>query len=210
MTYSIGFLIFLVGTRFVRIETRLTDWLGRISYSIYLFHVIVFLAIEWWLLRQPRGIAVAHAACRRLCGDGVAAMLAVASLVYRFVERPGIRLGHRLAERWQQRAARRSGRDRGRTRGQRSGPREYHRRVLVADHGAVLCKSRTCAAPADRGMRLRYIDALRGIAALLVLWLHVANSLSALSPETAAQGRWLNDFVIAASTSGASASSCFS
>ena len=101
-TYALGFVIFLAGTRVVRIETRLTDWLGRISYSIYLFHVIVFLAIEWWLLRrQPAGSIwrTQHIGIYTLLG--LASTLAVASIVYRCVEKPGMRLGHRLAERWQ-------------------------------------------------------------------------------------------------------------
>ena len=105
-TYAIGFLIFLAGTRIVRIETKLTDWLGRISYSIYLFHVIVFLAIEWWLLhRVPAGSAWRTQHIGIYAMIGVAATLIVASLVYRFIEKPGIRLGHRLAGRWQQRGA---------------------------------------------------------------------------------------------------------
>ncbi len=97
-TYVIGFAIFLFGTR-VRIETRLTDWLGRISYSIYLFHVIVFLAIEWWLLHQPEGSWWRARPFGVYAGTGVLVVLAVASLVYFAVERPGIRLGHRLAAR---------------------------------------------------------------------------------------------------------------
>ncbi len=108
-TYALGFVIFLAGTRVVRIETRLTDWLGRISYSIYLFHVIVFLAIEWWLLRrQPAGSIwrTQHIGIYTLLG--LASTLAVASIVYRCVEKPGMRLGHRLAERWQQRSMRRA------------------------------------------------------------------------------------------------------
>jgi peptidoglycan/LPS O-acetylase OafA/YrhL len=109
LTYAIGFLIFLAGTRVVRIETRLTDWLGRISYSIYLFHVIVFLAIEWWLLKQtPEGSAWRTQPVGVYAAAGLAAVLVVASLVYRFVEKPGIRLGHRLAAMWRRRSMRRA------------------------------------------------------------------------------------------------------
>jgi peptidoglycan/LPS O-acetylase OafA/YrhL len=98
VTYVIGFAIFLIGTR-LRIETRLTDWLGRISYSIYLFHVIVFLAIEWWLLHQPEGSWWRTRPFAVYTTAGVLVVLAVASLVHVAVERPGIRLGHRLAAR---------------------------------------------------------------------------------------------------------------
>ena len=36
--------------------------------------------------------------------------------------------------------------------------------------------------------RFSHIDALRGIAALLVIWLHVSEVFVHISPETAAQG----------------------
>ena len=103
LTYAIGVLIFIVGTRLVRIETRVSDWLGRISYSIYLFHVIVFSAMAWWLLRQPAESAWRTQHLAAYTAVGVAAVLVVASLSYRLVEKPGIRLGHRLATAWQQR-----------------------------------------------------------------------------------------------------------
>ena len=103
-TYLIGFAIFLVGTRFVRIATRLTDWLGRISYSIYLFHVIVFMAIEWCLLRQPEGSWWRTQPFGLYAVAGLVAVLAVSTLVYRLVEKPGMRLGHRLAAAWERRA----------------------------------------------------------------------------------------------------------
>ena len=98
ITYIIGFAVFLLGTR-VRIETRVTDWLGRISYSIYLFHVIVFLGMEWWLLRQPEDSGWRMHAFGVYAGVGLLIVLAVASVVYSAIERPGIRLGHRLAAR---------------------------------------------------------------------------------------------------------------
>ena len=67
----------------MRIETRVTDWLGRISYSIYLFHVIVFLGMEWWLLRQPEDSGWRTHAFGVYAGVGLLVVLAVASVVYR-------------------------------------------------------------------------------------------------------------------------------
>jgi peptidoglycan/LPS O-acetylase OafA/YrhL len=107
VSYAIGLLVFIAGTRLVRIETRATDWLGRISYSIYLLHPIVFQPIWSWLMHQPAGSAwrTQHLAVY-LVANLVLTLIA-ASLVFRFVERPMIRLGHRLATLYEQRAARR-------------------------------------------------------------------------------------------------------
>jgi peptidoglycan/LPS O-acetylase OafA/YrhL len=107
-TYMIGFAIFIAGTRFVRIETRLTDWLGRISYSIYLFHVIVFMTIEWWLLRQPEGSWWRTQPFGLYAAAGLVAVLALSTLVHHLIEKPGMRIGHRLAAAWEARAARRA------------------------------------------------------------------------------------------------------
>ncbi len=99
IAYALGFIVFIAGTSVARIETRLTDWLGRISYSIYLLHPVVAELIYLALLREPvdspwrtQPLAVYLV--------GVAALtLCAASLVFRFVEAPAIRLGHRLAAR---------------------------------------------------------------------------------------------------------------
>jgi len=97
--YAIGFVVFLVGTGVLRIETRLTDWLGRISYSVYLFHPIVFQPVLMWLMRQPVGSPwrTQHLAVYLVIN--LALTLVAASLIFRFVERPAIRLGHRIAAR---------------------------------------------------------------------------------------------------------------
>jgi peptidoglycan/LPS O-acetylase OafA/YrhL len=104
-TYVIGLAIFLVGTRLVRIETRVTDWLGRISYSIYLFHVIVFMTLQWWLLRLPPGSLWRTQPIGVYVLAGLAIVLGIATLTWAFVEKPGMRLGHRLAARWEARGA---------------------------------------------------------------------------------------------------------
>jgi peptidoglycan/LPS O-acetylase OafA/YrhL len=106
IAYSLAFLIFLGGMRFFRIETRLTDWLGRISYSIYLFHPIVFQPIYLWLMGQPFGSALRTDHLAVYLAANVVLTLVVASLVYRYIERPSMRMGHRLAAAWEKRAAR--------------------------------------------------------------------------------------------------------
>ena len=102
--YAIAFVVFLVGTSVLRIETRLTDWLGRISYSVYLFHPIVFQPVLMWLLLQPAASAWRTQHLSIYLAANLVMTLLAASLVFRFVEQPAIRLGHRLAVRREGRA----------------------------------------------------------------------------------------------------------
>lgn len=99
-SYALGLLVFIMGTSIVRIRTRLTDWLGQISYSIYLFHPVIFMTLLWWLLRQPPGSwwRSQHLGVYLLINTVLT--IALADLVYRLVEKPSIRLGHRYADKW--------------------------------------------------------------------------------------------------------------
>jgi peptidoglycan/LPS O-acetylase OafA/YrhL len=99
IAYALGFLVFIAGTRFVRIETRLTDWLGRISYSVYLLHPIVAELLYRALLRAPVESAWSTQHLLVYIAVVAALTLGAATLAYRFVEAPAIRLGHRLAAR---------------------------------------------------------------------------------------------------------------
>lgn len=103
---GIGFWLFIIGTRWLRVSNRLTDWLGRISYSIYLLHPIVFMALLWWLSRPSTAPwwRSQHLAVYLLVNACIT--VALATLAFRFVEKPGIRLGHRWARRWEERRAR--------------------------------------------------------------------------------------------------------
>lgn len=105
IAYALGMLLFVVGTRWVRIQTRLTDWLGEISYSIYLFHPVVFMSLLWLLSRQPAGSWWRTQHLGVYIAVVAVLTVGVAALVFRWVERPCIRLGHRLARGLQQRVA---------------------------------------------------------------------------------------------------------
>lgn len=106
VTYALGIALFVVGTSFVRIRSRLTDWLGRISYSVYLFHPVVFMALLWCLQRVPATSwwRSQHLGVYLLVNALLTALLA--TLVFRCVERPGIELGRRLSRRWRARVTR--------------------------------------------------------------------------------------------------------
>ncbi|HEV7490547.1 MAG TPA: acyltransferase [Rhodanobacteraceae bacterium] len=106
VSYALGFIVFIAGTRFLRMETRLTDWLGRISYSIYLFHPLVYQPIWIWLMQQPATSIWRTQHVMVYLGVNLLLTLMVASLVFRLVERPAIRLGHRIASRYEQRPSR--------------------------------------------------------------------------------------------------------
>ncbi|HEY6543989.1 MAG TPA: acyltransferase [Dokdonella sp.] len=101
--YALGSLLFIVGTRIVPLAHRATDWLGRVSYSIYLFHPIVFMSLLWWLLRQPADSWWRSGHLGAYLLVNVVLTLLVAGLVHRWVEQPGIALGRRMARWWQRR-----------------------------------------------------------------------------------------------------------
>lgn len=101
---ALGLLGFVLCTRLRRPTARVAVWLGSISYSIYLLHPFVFMALLWLLLRLPEDspLRAQHMAVYLV----VNAVLTVglAALVYRWVEKPGIKLGHRLARAWARRS----------------------------------------------------------------------------------------------------------
>jgi peptidoglycan/LPS O-acetylase OafA/YrhL len=98
--YSIAILLFIAGTRVVRLKLPPLPWLGLISYSIYLFHPVVFNSLLWIVKTMPgagwlRGWHLAWYVLAVLL-----LTIAFAALVYYLVERPSIRLGRHLAKRW--------------------------------------------------------------------------------------------------------------
>jgi peptidoglycan/LPS O-acetylase OafA/YrhL len=96
--YVVAPAIFCLWVIWSRVRNPLVAWLGRISYSIYLFHLVVMTPLAIWVAAES------HAALR---GWPVAFYLiptliitvAVSAAVYYTVELPAINLGKRLAGR---------------------------------------------------------------------------------------------------------------
>lgn len=100
---AIGVLVFLAGTTFARVENRVGDALGTLSYAVYLFHLVVYLPLLWWLQQQAPGSwwRTQHLGTYLVACIGLT--LAVALPVQRWIERPGIEAGRRLAAWWSRR-----------------------------------------------------------------------------------------------------------
>ncbi len=60
----------------------------------------VYYPLFWWLMQQPVGSAWRQLHLGAYLAVNTVLVVALATVVYRLVERPGIALGHRLASRW--------------------------------------------------------------------------------------------------------------
>jgi peptidoglycan/LPS O-acetylase OafA/YrhL len=89
-------LLFCAWVAWLRIRNPTFAWLGKISYSIYLFHLVVMTPLALWVAAE------AHAAWR---GWPIAfyviptllLTIAVSAAVFYAVELPAINMGKRLA-----------------------------------------------------------------------------------------------------------------
>jgi peptidoglycan/LPS O-acetylase OafA/YrhL len=95
-SHSIGIIAFLVFLVVLPIQNRFCVYLGKVSYSIYLYHPIVLYLLLWVLLRTVAengklrihlGLSIFLVACLSIL---------LSSLIFRYVESPAIRLGNKL------------------------------------------------------------------------------------------------------------------
>ena len=96
--YVVAPLLFWIWVAWLRVRTMALAWLGRISYSIYLFHLVVVTPLAGWVALEG------NAALRgwpRVCYliPTLLLTILVSAVVYYAVELPAIILGKRLAGR---------------------------------------------------------------------------------------------------------------
>jgi peptidoglycan/LPS O-acetylase OafA/YrhL len=98
MPAAIGLGLFLLFSTKLQINNRLCTWLGEISYSLYLFHPLVFYPL-FILVRDERLPALngAHLSIYLLLS--VLGSIVLSAAIYYLVEKPAIKLGRKLAGR---------------------------------------------------------------------------------------------------------------
>jgi peptidoglycan/LPS O-acetylase OafA/YrhL len=75
-------------------------WLGEISFSLYLVHMLVLLPVLGWLIEQPGFITMnPHLRFALACAVALPLVVLVSHLLNVLVEKPGIRLAHRWTTR---------------------------------------------------------------------------------------------------------------
>ena len=96
--YVVAPFLFFAWIVWLRVQNRAMAWLGRISYSIYLFHHVVMIPLVWWVALESnaalRGWPIVFYVVPTLL-----VTIAVSAAVFYAVELPAIALGKRLGGR---------------------------------------------------------------------------------------------------------------
>ena len=94
--YVVAPLLFWLWVAWLRVRTRQVAWLGQISYSIYLFHLIVATPLAWWVALEGNAALRGWPMVSYLSATLLLTVL-VSAAIYYSVELPAIFLGKRLA-----------------------------------------------------------------------------------------------------------------
>ena len=95
ISYIIGILVFLLLSTKFKIYNKFLVWIGTISYSIYLFHPIVFYSLFWWLKNYaPLSFTEMHLVVYLIINFMLS--IVFGSIIYYLIEKPSIRYSHYL------------------------------------------------------------------------------------------------------------------
>jgi peptidoglycan/LPS O-acetylase OafA/YrhL len=96
--YVVAPLLFCVWVAWLKIRIRVMAWLGQISYSIYLFHLVVATPLVYWVSLSGNGFLRGWPlACYVI--PALLLTILVSAVVYYTVELPAINLGKKIAGR---------------------------------------------------------------------------------------------------------------
>ncbi len=95
LSHSIGIILFLILSNTIKIENRFIAWIGTISYSMYLFHPIVFYTLFWWLRNYaPTPLTELNLIVYLIVNFALS--IAFSAITYYLVEKPFINISYHL------------------------------------------------------------------------------------------------------------------
>lgn len=94
-SYSLGLSMFIIGNLVFKIKNRFMVWIGTISYSLYLFHPVVFYSLFWYLKNKaPYWLMTFHLSL--YIAFTMIFSMVLSAIIYYFVEKPAIEYAHKL------------------------------------------------------------------------------------------------------------------
>lgn len=95
ISYFSGIMIFLIFSTIYKIKNKFLIWIGTISYSMYLFHPIVFYTLFWWLQNYaPVELKEMHLGVYLIIN--LILSIFMSAMIYYLIEEPSIKLSHYL------------------------------------------------------------------------------------------------------------------
>lgn len=95
----LGILFFLLLAFYFRVKNKFIAWVGAISYSMYLFHPIIFMSLLWWIENcAPVIFSELHLGVYIIVN--IILSIIVGSIIYSLIERPSIKFSHHLTSYW--------------------------------------------------------------------------------------------------------------
>ena len=91
----LGVLFFLLLAFYFRVKNKFIVWVGTISYSMYLFHPIVFMSLFWWL-KNCAPVMFSELYLGVYIIVNIMLSIIIGSIIYYLIEKPSIKLSHHL------------------------------------------------------------------------------------------------------------------
>lgn len=95
IAYILGIAIFLLLATVLKVKNKFIVYIGTVSYSMYLFHPVVFYTL-YWLLKHKAPVILTELHLGVYIFVNIILSLILSSIVYYLVEKPSIDIAHKL------------------------------------------------------------------------------------------------------------------
>lgn len=98
-SYTLANFIFIIGAMLVQIRWKILAWMGKISYSMYLLHPVIFYTLFWYIVNLPAEHWLRNQPLALYLISSALLTIGISGMTYAWIEKPMINLGGRLTSR---------------------------------------------------------------------------------------------------------------